>query len=50
MDAEPEEDDFMKEDETTDFTLFEVICHEINKFYYFFFIDFRFLKMTQIPH
>merc|ERR1711992_411018 len=24
VDAEPEEDDFMKEDETTDFTLFEV--------------------------
>ena len=27
VDAEPEEDDFMKEDETTDFTLFEVICN-----------------------
>ena len=26
VDAEPEEDDFMKEDETTDFTLFEVTC------------------------
>ena len=25
VDAEPEDDDFMKEDETTDFTLFEVI-------------------------
>ena len=24
VDAEPEEDDFMKEDETSDFTLFEV--------------------------
>ena len=28
VDAEPEEDDFMKEDETTDFTLFEVIFHQ----------------------
>ena len=29
VDAEPEEDDFMKEDETTDFTLFEVTCLKI---------------------
>ena len=28
VDAEPEDDDFMKEDETTDFTLFEVIWGE----------------------
>ena len=37
VDAEPEEDDFMKEDETTDFTLFEV--KPINSITYLFFYN-----------
>ena len=52
VDAEPEEDDFMKEDETTDFTLFEVICHQslLNQPGLLQLLYFRFLKMTQIQH
>ena len=48
MDAEPEEDDFMKEDETTDFTLFEVLYHLIYQSVLLQSFDFRFPKMTQI--
>ena len=48
VDAEPEEDDFMKEDETTDFTLFEVVYHLIYQSVLLQSFDFRFPKMTQI--
>ena len=50
VDAEPEEDDFMKEDETTDFTLFEVIYNPRPTSFTIKMFDFRFLKMTQIQH
>ena len=36
VDAEPEEDDFMKEDETTDFTLFEVKSINLNTLQFFY--------------